>query len=131
MVKRLQRYAAGEPVDFGDLAVDFGAATEFRSRVLKACREIPYGRTATYGELAATAGVMGAGRAVGSVMSGNCVPLIIPCHRVVRGGGKIGRFSAPGGEAMKRRLLEMEAAAGLWFDFREKARSRSRQVVAV
>ena len=109
VIQRLQRYAEGVPVDFCDLSVDSGDVTEFHARVLKACREIPYGKTATYGELAAKAGVDRAGRAVGSVMSGNRVPLIIPCHRVVRTGGNIGRYSAPGGSAMKSQLLKMEA----------------------
>jgi methylated-DNA-[protein]-cysteine S-methyltransferase len=113
VVERLQRYATGVPVDFCDLPVDFDDGTEFRARVLKACREIPYGKTVTYGELAVTAGAPGAGRAVGRVMSGNRVPLIIPCHRVVRRGGYIGGYSAVGGGAMKRRLLKMEAVVNL------------------
>ena len=55
VVQRLQRYAEGVPVDFCDLSVDSGIVTEFQARVLKACREIPYGQTITYGELAARA----------------------------------------------------------------------------
>ena len=65
----------------------------------------------TYGELAVAAGQPRAARAVGNCMAGNRVPLIIPCHRVVRAGGDIGPYSAAGGSATKRRLLEMEAAA--------------------
>ena len=109
--QRLLRYAEGVPVDFCDLPVDSGHVTEFQARVLKACREIPYGKTITYGELAATAGRPGAARAVGNCMAGNRVPLIVPCHRVVRAGGHIGPYSAAGGSATKRRLLEMEAVA--------------------
>ena len=110
VVERLQRYAAGVPVEFCDLPVDPGISTEFQARVLKACREIPYGQTITYGELAAMARHPGAARAVGNCMAGNRVPLIIPCHRVVRAGGEIGRYSAAEGSATKRRLLAMEAA---------------------
>ena len=110
VVERLERYAEGVPDDFRDLPVDSGVATEFQARVLKACREIPYGQTVTYGELAARAGAPGAARAVGNCMAGNRVPLIIPCHRVVRAGGDIGPYSAAGGTATKRRLLKMEAA---------------------
>lgn len=110
VVERLQRYAAGEAVDFGDLLVDSGNVTEFQRRVLKACREIIYGRTITYGKLAEEAQCPGAARAVGSCMARNRVPLIIPCHRVVRAGGDIGPYSAAGGSATKRRLLDMEAA---------------------
>ncbi len=115
VVGRLQRYAEGGPVDFCDLQVNSGVVTEFQARVLKACRDIPYGQTLTYGELAEAAHCPGAGRAVGKCMSGNRVPLIIPCHRVVRSGGHIGLYSAPGGSTMKRRLLKMEAVV----NFRE------------
>ena len=110
VVQRLQRYAEGVPDDFCDLLVDSDDLTEFQARVLKACRKIPYGGTLTYGELAAIARSPGAARAVGSCMAGNCVPLIIPCHRVVRAGGDIGPYSAAGGSATKRRLLDIEAA---------------------
>lgn len=126
-VDQLLRYAAGEPVDFCELEVDPSPATRFQADVLNACRTIPYGQTVSYGELAARVGVPGASRAVGSVMSGNRVPLIVPCHRVVRSAAKnriasvpdeptalertIGHFSAPGGSAMKYRLLKMESLA--------------------
>lgn len=110
VVERLQRYAKGMPVDFSDVQVDSGVLTEFHARVLKACREIAYGTTITYGELASRAGAPGAARAVGNCMAGNRVPLIIPCHRVVRAGGDIGPYSALGGSATKRRLLNMEGA---------------------
>ena len=116
VVQRLQRYAEGVPVDFCDLSVDSGAVTGFQARVVKACREIPYGETITYGELAARARSPGAGRAVGSCMSGNRVPLIIPCHRVVRSGGQLGLYSAAGGSAMKRRLLKMETKFSAYLD---------------
>ena len=106
-----KQYAEGLPVNFCDLAVDFGPATEFHTDVLKACMEIPYGRTMSYGELAGAARRPGAARAVGTCMANNRVPLIIPCHRVVRAGGDIGPYSAAGGTETKRRLLEMESAS--------------------
>jgi methylated-DNA-[protein]-cysteine S-methyltransferase len=108
VVTRIQGYAAGVPVDFSDLSVDCGPTTDFQFRVLTACREIPYGSTLAYGELAIAAGRPGAARAVGNCMSRNRVPLVVPCHRVVRSGGDIGPYSAAGGSATKRRLLEME-----------------------
>jgi methylated-DNA-[protein]-cysteine S-methyltransferase len=111
VVERLREFAQGIPVDFCDLPVDYGPVTDFQGRVLKACREIPYGKTITYGELAVAAYTPRAARAVGNCMAGNRVPLIIPCHRVVRAGGDIGPYSAAGGSATKRRLLQMEAAA--------------------
>jgi len=115
VVDRLRRYAEGVPVDFCDLQVDSNVVSDFHARVLKACRRIPYGRTLSYGALAGVARSPGAGRAVGRIMSGNRVPLIIPCHRVVRSGGKIGLYSAVGGSEMKHRLLKMEAVV----NFRE------------
>ena len=108
VVERLQRYAEGEPVDFGDVPINFDTVTGFQVRVLKACKAISYGQTRTYGELAAMAGAPRAARAVGNCMACNRVPLIIPCHRVVRAGGDIGPYSAAGGSATKRRLLKME-----------------------
>jgi len=110
VVERLLRYTEGVPVDFCDLSVDFGVATEFQARVLKACREIPYGQTLTYGELAVAVGTPRAARAVGNCMATNRVPLIVPCHRVVRIGGDIGLYSAAEGSATKCQLLKMEAA---------------------
>ncbi len=110
LVERLQRYAAGEAVDFDDLLVDSGVVTDFQTRVLNACRKVAYGQTITYGELAVAARCPGAARAVGNCMANNRIPLIIPCHRVVRAGGDIGPYSAAGGSPTKRRLLDMEAA---------------------
>ncbi len=109
LIARLQDYANGVPDDFRDVQIDVGQQSEFRSRVLGACREIDYGNTATYGELAVWANSPLAARAVGTCMATNRIPLIVPCHRVVRSGGEIGPYSAPGGSLMKGRLLEMEA----------------------
>ncbi len=108
LIDRLQAFAQGEPDAFSDIEVDDSYGTNFQCRVLKACRAIPYGETRTYGQLAKAAGRPGAARAVGSVMSGNRVPLIVPCHRVVPSSGGLGGFSAPQGVKMKRRLLDLE-----------------------
>lgn len=108
LIERLQAFAAGEAVDFSDVSIDSSYATPFQKRVLAACRKIGWGETITYGELAARAGRPGAARAVGSVMAGNRVPLIVPCHRVVPAGSGLGGFSAPQGVKMKRRLLDAE-----------------------
>jgi len=85
-------------------------ATDFQRRVWRAARTIPWGQTRTYGELAAMAGSPRAARAVGQCMASNPVPLIVPCHRVIRCGGALGGFSAVGGQALKRRLLEWEGS---------------------
>ncbi|MHC4405360.1 MAG: methylated-DNA--[protein]-cysteine S-methyltransferase [Planctomycetota bacterium] len=109
LVRRLQAYALGARDAFDDVEVDLGPSTEFQREVLECCRQIPYGETLTYGELAARAGRPGAARAVGQCMAANPIPLVIPCHRVVASGGRLGGYSAAGGVPVKRRLLEMEA----------------------
>ena len=108
---RLESFAGGEPEVFADLPVVLTHLTPFQRRVVAACRAIPYGKVKSYGEVAALAGSPGAARAVGQVMASNRLPLIVPCHRVVAAGGGLGGFSAPHGKNLKRRLLEMEAAA--------------------
>ena len=105
----LRAYAEGEPVDFRRISLDAGPSTAFRKNVINHCQKIPYGQTTTYGQLAAVAGSPRAGRAVGNCMATNPIPLIIPCHRVVRSQGGPGPYSAPGGCRMKRRLLDLEA----------------------
>ncbi len=109
--RRLEDYARGLRIDFSDVSIDDEAFTAFRKRVVGAARKIAYGTTATYGELAARAGSPRAARAVGAVMASNPIPIIIPCHRVVGCGNSLGGFSAPQGIELKRRMLEMEAAA--------------------
>jgi methylated-DNA-[protein]-cysteine S-methyltransferase len=110
IVKRIQTYAEGRRDDFRDIPVALGDMTEFQRRVLCRCRRIPYGQTLTYGELAAKSGFPRAARAVGGVMAGNRVPLIIPCHRVVGSFGSLRGYSGAGGVATKQRLLELEGA---------------------
>lgn len=109
LIERLQDYASGRPVGFDEFQVDTCAMTDFGRRVIHACRKIPYGRTLTYGELATRALSSGAARAVGNQMANNRIPLIVPCHRVLRAGKGLGGYSASGGVELKRRLLQMEA----------------------
>ncbi|MBW3541047.1 MAG: MGMT family protein [Planctomycetes bacterium] len=106
---RLERYAAGERIDFAGERVQLPELTKFQRRVVDETRRIGYGRTLSYGELAARAGSPRAARAVGAVMAANRIPLFVPCHRVVASGGGLGGFSAPQGVGLKRRLLVMEA----------------------
>jgi len=108
LIDRLQRFAEGEPVGFASVPLELGHLTPFASKVVAACRRIPWGQTRSYGELAAECGSSGAARAVGSVMAKNRFPLIVPCHRVLAAGGEIGGYSAPEGLKMKRRLLILE-----------------------
>ncbi len=104
----LQRYAAGQYIEFDEVPVECGASSEFARRVLQALRRVGYSRTTTYAALAAEAGSPKAARAVGNRMAANPIPLVVPCHRVVCSSGRIGYYSAVGGVATKRRLLEME-----------------------
>ena len=108
--ERLTSFAEGEPVDFDDIPLALPRATPFQRAVLAACRSIGWGETRTYGELAESVGHPGAARAVGSVMSHNRFPLVVPCHRVLAAGGQLGGYSAPQGLAMKSRLLAAEQA---------------------
>jgi methylated-DNA-[protein]-cysteine S-methyltransferase len=103
-----RRYFAGERVAFDDVDVDLSWGTEFQVALAQALRDVPYGETVTYGELAALAGRPNAQRAAGSFCAGNRFPLIVPCHRVVAAGG-LGGYGSLGGE-YKRRLLELEHA---------------------
>ena len=82
--------------------------TEFQRDVWRALTRIPRGRVVTYAELARMAGHPTAVRAVANAVGRNPMPPVIPCHRVVRGDGKIGGYSAPGGVARKRALLQDE-----------------------
>jgi len=84
------------------------APSDFRRRVLSTVRRIPPGRVATYGDVAAAAGVPRAARAVGNIMKG-CRTPGIPCHRVVAGAGRLGGYG--GSEALKRSLLVAEGVA--------------------
>ena len=105
---RIAAFLIGAEDSFDDITVELGAATEFQRAVYENCRRIPYGTTASYAELAERAGRPNAARAVGTCMAKNRIPLVIPCHRVVRADGVIGNFSAPGGRETKRLLLESE-----------------------
>jgi methylated-DNA-[protein]-cysteine S-methyltransferase len=109
--ERLQAYAEGERVDFEDFELALPDRTPFRDKVLAATRRLGYGVTTTYGDLARRVGHPGAARAVGTVMSTNRFPILIPCHRVLAAGGQLGGYTSPSGTDLKQRLLDMEQAA--------------------
>jgi O-6-methylguanine DNA methyltransferase len=104
----------------GRLLVDFDDLSGFQTQVLRKTAEIPHGETRPYEWVAREIGRPGASRAVGTALAGNPVPLIVPCHRVVRADGHLGRYSL-GEDANKRRLLESE---GLDPDALEAAAAR-------
>ena len=111
--EQIRAYFEGTYVDFGrGIPLLLDGFSDFSRSVLGACRGIRFGHTISYGMLAQQVGKPGAARAVGRIMAGNPVPLIIPCHRVVRSDGTIGGFSAGGGVRLKKRLLELERQGG-------------------
>ena len=107
---QLNEYFAGERHDF-DLPIDFGAVTPFTRDVLNATTRVPFGHVLTYGEIARRIGKPGASRAVGNALGRNPLPVVVPCHRIVRADGSMGWYT--GGVGIKRRLLALE---GVHFD---------------
>lgn len=107
--ERLTRYFRGETVPF-DVPLDLGEVGVFSALVLAECNLIGYGDTCSYGALALRVGCPGGARAVGQVMRRNPLAPLVPCHRVLGAGGSLTGYG--GGLEMKRRLLELEAAAG-------------------
>lgn len=102
----------GERTDLRWIALDETGLEPFAQRVYRAAREIEPGTTATYGQLAAAVGQPDAARDVGAALARNPCPIVVPCHRVLAAGGALHGFSAPGGLATKRRMLEIERAPG-------------------
>jgi methylated-DNA-[protein]-cysteine S-methyltransferase len=107
VARQLDEYFAGRRRTF-DVPVDLRLAHGFRRAVLEHLRTIGYGRTESYAEAAAAAGRPAAVRAAASACSHNPVPIVVPCHRIVRSDGRPGHYG--GGDAMKVALLAMEAA---------------------
>ena len=105
--QRLKRYLEGEPIDFPG-KLDLAGATCFQQSVWQITRTIPYGETRSYAWVASQLGLPKAARAVGQALARNPLPIVIPCHRVIRSDGSLGGFS--GCVEMKRYLLHLEAA---------------------
>ena len=103
--EELKAYFAGELTRFS-LSVDLRHVTRFTARVLRETRKIQFGQVTSYGALAARIGSPGASRAVGGALGHNPVQILIPCHRVIAQGGRLGGFT--GGVPTKRILLELE-----------------------
>ncbi len=104
---QIEEYLAGTRTAF-ELPLDLGLTDGFRRKVVEQLRRIEYGRRASYAEVAAAVGNPRAVRAGGSACGHNPLPLVIPCHRVVRTDGSIGQYA--GGAAVKATLLQLEAA---------------------
>jgi methylated-DNA-[protein]-cysteine S-methyltransferase len=100
----------GEAADLAAVPLDLETVPPFERRVYEVARAIPPGATLTYGEIAARLGAPEAARDVGRALGQNPFPIVVPCHRVVAAGGRLGGFSARGGAEAKRRLLTIERA---------------------
>jgi methylated-DNA-[protein]-cysteine S-methyltransferase len=106
--RELDEYFAGTRRSF-DLQLDWRMIHPgFYRSVLRETFKLPFGVTSTYGEIAGRAGNSRAARAAGTALATNPIPLVIPCHRILRAGGVVGQYG--GGSAMKRSLLEAEGA---------------------
>jgi methylated-DNA-[protein]-cysteine S-methyltransferase len=104
---QLAEYFAGERMAFDVPLTPQG--TEFQQTVWKALGDVPFGTTATYGEIARAIGQLTATRAVGAANGRNPIPIIIPCHRVIGASGELTGYSGGGGIETKRRLLDHES----------------------
>jgi methylated-DNA-[protein]-cysteine S-methyltransferase len=100
----------GEPMDLGFITLDLDGVPEFDRRVYAVARTIPPGQTLSYGGVAKRMGEPLLTREVGQALARNPCPIVVPCHRVLARGGRLGGFSAPGGVATKLRLLAIEGA---------------------
>jgi methylated-DNA-[protein]-cysteine S-methyltransferase len=100
----------GEPADLSDIVLDMDRVESFERRVYEIARTIAPGATLSYGEIAVRLGDRALARDVGQALGRNPFPLIVPCHRVLAAGGKVGGFSANGGITTKLRLLTIERA---------------------
>lgn len=121
-IEAVIRYFAGERVEFFDVPINLGEQPPFFARVYAQVRKLGWGETSSYGAIARELEVGPEyARAVGQAMAANPVPLIVPCHRVMAAGARIGGFSAPGGSLSKARMLELEGVptgpAQQGFDF--------------
>src|SRR5207247_3617490 len=100
----------GEASDLSAVALDMERVSPFHRRVYQVARTIPPGATLSYGDIAAHLGARGLARAVGQALGRNPFAIVVPCHRVLAAGGKVGGFSANGGIVTKLRLLSIEGA---------------------
>ena len=100
----------GAAIDLSAIALDMEHVPPFERRVYEMARTIPPGATLAYGDIAARLGAPGEAREVGQALGQNPFPIVVPCHRVLAAGGKVGGFSANGGIATKLRLLTIEGA---------------------
>jgi methylated-DNA-[protein]-cysteine S-methyltransferase len=110
----IERLLAGEPKDLSGIQLDMRRVPEFAQRVYEIARTVKSGETLTYGQIAEQLGDKLLARDVGQALARNPYPIVVPCHRILAAGGKLGGFSAAGGVATKQRLLAIEHADVSW-----------------
>ncbi len=108
IIQKLRSYCSGKKVSLRRVPMDWSSLTPFQQKVLRAAAQIPCGSVETYGGIAHRIGSPHSARAVGNALGSNPFPLLIPCHRIIRGDGNIGGFSARAGVHLKERLLRLE-----------------------
>ena len=104
----------GQPSDLSGVHLDLQRVPAFERRVYEVARTIPAGETVSYGDIASRLGDVHLAREVGQALARNPFPIVVPCHRVIAAGGRLGGFSARGGLATKQRLLSIERADVSW-----------------
>ena len=109
LIQKVKEYYAGKKVNFADYQLNLDSYTNFQKKVLQTVRKIPYGEIRSYKEVAEAAGYPRASRAVGNTMRNNPLPLIIPCHRVIKSDGSLGGFSGKEGIVLKKRMIDLES----------------------
>lgn len=111
VIARVRRHLGGELQDFSDLPYAFESVGDFAAQVYRTTLQVKAGTTCSYGDIARKLGQAPAvSRAVGAALGANPWPLLVPCHRVVAGDGKMTGFSGPGGIKTKLRLLALEGS---------------------
>ncbi len=115
-IDRIVTLMRGEATDLSQISLDMTGVPPFHQRVYELARSIPSGATLSYGEVATRLGSPGSARAVGQALGKNPFAIVVPCHRVLAAGGKLGGFSAGGGADTKRKMLDIEQAQRGLFD---------------
>lgn len=125
-IEDIQALLEGERRDLSHIELDYEGVPDFHRRVYVAARRVPPGEVVTYGELARRLLAPGAARAVGQALGRNPFAIIVPCHRVLASGGKVGGFSANGGATTKLRMLAIEGALELVRDRTESSEGQQK-----
>jgi len=108
-MKLSRAYFNAQEPDFSSLICEMPSESKFSGKVLRACREIPYGQTMSYSQISLAIKAEDSARAVAGALSRNPLPLVVPCHRVTYADGTPGGFSAPGGVNLKAKMLMLES----------------------